>query len=239
MARNFKMFDHIVNPETMSKGLSFMRYRPLESFLLSSFIYMLWYWFSYRSLFGAYIGLMCFSFVQQYSSYVMEKIFDVFYKNVMDMMIRERNKMVMAHFTKPADIDDGNEAVDEEVVDEEVVDEEVVDEEAVDEEVVDEEVVDEEVVDEEAVDEEEVDEEEVDEEEVDEEVVQSSLGNPFDNLDSWSDQLMEDRGGEEKSKIVESAVEEAVDSFDIVDPVIIDKNNDNYLKLRKRQVPRT
>jgi len=219
MARNFKMFDHIVNPETMSKGLSFMRYRPLESFLLSSFIYMLWYWFSYRSLFGAYIGLMCFSFVQQYSSYVMEKIFDVFYKNVMDMMIRERNKMVMAHFTKPADIDDGNEAVDEEVVDEEVVDEEVVDEEAVDEEVVDEEVVDEEVV--------------------DEEVVQSSLGNPFDNLDSWSDQLMEDRGGEEKSKIVESAVEEAVDSFDIVDPVIIDKNNDNYLKLRKRQVPRT
>ena len=189
MARNFKMFDHIVNPETMSKGLSFMRYRPLESFLLSSFIYMLWYWFSYRSLFGAYIGLMCFSFVQQYSSYVMEKIFDVFYKNVMDMMIRERNKMVMAHFTKPADIDDGNE--------------------------------------------------EVDEEEVDEEEVQSSLGNPFDNLDSWSDPLMEDRGGEEKSKIVESAVEEAVDSFDIVDPVIIDKNNDNYLKLRKRQVPRT
>ena len=199
MARNFKMFDHIVNPETMSKGLSFMRYRPLESFLLSSFIYMLWYWFSYRSLFGAYIGLMCFSFVQQYSSYVMEKIFDVFYKNVMDMMIRERNKMVMAHFTKPADIDDGNEEVDEE----------------------------------------EVDEEEVDEEEVDEEEVQSSLGNPFDNLDSWSDPLMEDRGGEEKSKIVESAVEEAVDSFDIVDPVIIDKNNDNYLKLRKRQVPRT
>ena len=204
MARNFKMFDHIVNPETMSKGLSFMRYRPLESFLLSSFIYMLWYWFSYRSLFGAYIGLMCFSFVQQYSSYVMEKIFDVFYKNVMDMMIRERNKMVMAHFTKPADIDDGNEEVDEEEVDEE-----------------------------------EVDEEEVDEEEVDEEEVQSSLGNPFDNLDSWSDPLMEDRGGEEKSKIVESAVEEAVDSFDIVDPVIIDKNNDNYLKLRKRQVPRT
>ena len=214
MARNFKMFDHIVNPETMSKGLSFMRYRPLESFLLSSFIYMLWYWFSYRSLFGAYIGLMCFSFVQQYSSYVMEKIFDVFYKNVMDMMIRERNKMVMAHFTKPADIDDGNEEVDEEEVDEEEVDEEEVDEE-------------------------EVDEEEVDEEEVDEEEVQSSLGNPFDNLDSWSDPLMEDRGGEEKSKIVESAVEEAVDSFDIVDPVIIDKNNDNYLKLRKRQVPRT
>ena len=219
MARNFKMFDHIVNPETMSKGLSFMRYRPLESFLLSSFIYMLWYWFSYRSLFGAYIGLMCFSFVQQYSSYVMEKIFDVFYKNVMDMMIRERNKMVMAHFTKPADIDDGNEEVDEEEVDEEEVDEEEVDEEEVDEE--------------------EVDEEEVDEEEVDEEEVQSSLGNPFDNLDSWSDPLMEDRGGEEKSKIVESAVEEAVDSFDIVDPVIIDKNNDNYLKLRKRQVPRT
>ena len=223
MARNFKMFDHIVDPETRSKGWSFMRNRPLESFLISSFMYILWDWFSYRSLFGAYIGLMCFSFMQQYGNYIMERTFDVFYKNVMDMMIKERNNMVMAHFTKPEDIDDGNEEDDEASGGE--------DEGAEDDNNAsggeydggeDEEVKSAE----EARDAEE----------------ETASGNPFDNLQTLGLKFASalDGGvGEEKSKIVESAVEEVVDSFDIVDPVIVSNNDDNYLKLRKRQVPRT
>ena len=186
-------------------------------------MYILWDWFSYRSLFGAYIGLMCFSFMQQYGNYIMERTFDVFYKNVMDMMIKERNNMVMAHFTKPEDIDDGNEEDDEASGGE--------DEGAEDDNNAsggeydggeDEEVKSAE----EARDAEE----------------ETASGNPFDNLQTLGLKFASalDGGvGEEKSKIVESAVEEVVDSFDIVDPVIVSNNDDNYLKLRKRQVPRT
>ena len=222
MARNFKMFDHIVDPQTRSKGWSFMRNRPLESFLLSSFMYMLWDWFSYRSLFGAYIGLMCFCFMQQYGNYIMERTFDVFYKNVMDMMIKERNNMVMAHFTKPEDIDDGNEEDDEASGGE--------DEGAEDDNNAsggeydggeDEEVKSAE----EARDAEE----------------ETASGNPFDNLQTLGLKFASalDGGvGEEKSKIVESAVEEVVDSLH-TEPVIVSNNDDNYLKLMKRQVPRT
>ena len=202
MARNFKMFDHIVDPETRSKGWSFMRNRPLESFLISSFMYILWDWFSYRSLFGAYIGLMCFSFMQQYGNYIMERTFDVFYKNVMDMMIKERNKMVMAHFTKPEDIDDGNEEEEEDG--------------------------------------------DAGGEDGDAEDVVAVSGNPFDNLQTLGLKFasaldgggVPGMGGEEKSKIVESAVEEVVDSLH-TEPVIVSNNDDNYLKLMKRQVPRT
>ena len=207
MARNFKMFDHIVDPETRSKGWSFMRNRPLESFLISSFMYILWDWFSYRSLFGAYIGLMCFSFMQQYGNYIMERTFDVFYKNVMDMMIKERNKMVMAHFTKPEDIDDGNEEDDEASGGEDG---------------------------------------DAGGEDGDAEDVVAVSGNPFDNLQTLGLKFasaldgggVPGMGGEEKSKIVESAVEEVVDSLH-AEPVIVSNNDDNYLKLMKRQVPRT
>ena len=220
MARNFKMFDHIVDPETRSKGWSFMRNRPLESFLLSSFIYMLWGLFSYRSLFGAYIGLMCFSFMQQYGNYVMERTFDVFYKNVMDMMIRERNKMVMAPFMKPEDIDDGNDE-----------DSGAEDGEASGG-----------GEDGEASGGGEDGEASGGEDEGAEDVATVS-GNPFDNLQTLGLKFASaldggDVDGEEKSKIVESVVEEVVDSLH-TDPVIVSNNDDNYLKLRKRQVPRT
>ena len=225
MARNFKMFDHIVDPETRSKGWSFMRNRPLESFLISSFMYMLWGWFSYRSLFGAYIGLMCFSFMQQYGNYVMERIFDVFYKNIMDMMIRERNKMVMAHFTKPEDIDDGNEENDKEASDGEEGNNASGGE---------------------ASGGEASGGEDEDAEDEDAEDVVAVSGNPFDNLQTLGLKFasaldgggVPGIGGEEKSKIVESAVEEVVDSLH-TEPVIVSNNDDNYLKLRKRQVPRT
>lgn len=230
MARNFKMFDHIVDPETRSKGWSFMRNRPLESFLISSFMYILWDWFSYRSLFGAYIGLMCFSFMQQYGNYIMERTFDVFYKNVMDMMIRERNKMVMAHFTKPEDIDDGNEDNDKEASDGEASDGEASDREECNNASGGEY---------DGGEEEEVKSAE-ETRDAEEEV---ASGNPFDNLKSMGDVLVESLegvgvcSGEENSKIVESAVKDVVDSLN-TEPVIVSKNDDNYLKLRKRQVSR-
>ena len=229
MARNFKMFDHIVDPETRSKGWSFMRNRPLESFLLSSFIYMLWGWFSYRSLFGAYIGLMCFSFMQQYGNYVMERTFDVFYKNVMDMIIRERNKMVMAPFMKPEDIDDGNDE-DEGAEDSGGEDgEDSGGEDGEDSGGEDGEASGGEASGGEASG--------------GGEDVATVSGNPFDNLQTLGLKFASaldggDVDGEEKSKIVESVVEEVVDSLH-TEPVIVSNNDDNYLKLRKRQVPRT
>ena len=37
MGRNFKMFDHIVDPDTRFRARKFMEARPLETFLFISF----------------------------------------------------------------------------------------------------------------------------------------------------------------------------------------------------------
>lgn len=113
MGRNFKMFDHLSDPEMRFRIKEFVFNKPLEAFLISSFIYLIFGWFSYRSLLGAYIGLICFSFVQQYKQYYMDKVFDYVYKNVVTFIMAERNKMVMAPYMKAEDIDDGNEEDDE------------------------------------------------------------------------------------------------------------------------------
>ena len=121
MVKNIKMFEHIVDPEMRIKVLKFVINRPLESFLIISFMYMLLNWFSYRSLSYSYFMLIIFNFIRQYDFYICDIIGRCFDFIVRNFMI-ERNKMVMAHFMKPGDIVDemGNDAEGDET-DSEVV----------------------------------------------------------------------------------------------------------------------
>ena len=107
MARNFKMFDHVVAPETRNKGLSFIYSRPLESFLSFQFVYMLFNFFSYRSLLHSYLSLIICCFVIKYSDYFMNIIFEKVFGLVSEMVRQHSEKFVMAPFMKNPDINDG------------------------------------------------------------------------------------------------------------------------------------
>ena len=107
MGRNFKMFDHVVAPETRYKGWSFVRSRPLESFLLLQFTYMLFSFFSYRALLHSYLSLIVCSFVIHYSDYFMNIIFEKAFRVISEMVRQHSEKMVMAPFMKNPDIDGG------------------------------------------------------------------------------------------------------------------------------------
>ena len=106
MARNFKMFDHVVAPERRNKGLSFIRSRPLESFLAFQFVYMLFSFFSYRSLLHSYLSLIICCFVIYYSDYFMNIIFEKAFGVISEMVRQHSEKMVMAPYMMHCDIDD-------------------------------------------------------------------------------------------------------------------------------------
>ena len=69
MARNFKMFDHVVAPETRYRSWALMRSKPLEMFLCFQFVYMLFSLFSYRSLLNSYLMLTIYCFIISYLDY--------------------------------------------------------------------------------------------------------------------------------------------------------------------------
>ena len=108
MARNFKMFDHVVAPETTYKGWSFVKSRPLESFLLLQFMYMLFSFFSYRALLHSYLSLIICCFIIHYSDYFMNIIFEKAFGVISEMLRQHSEKFIMAPFMKNPDIDDGD-----------------------------------------------------------------------------------------------------------------------------------
>ena len=114
MGRNFKMFDHIVDPETRSKGLKFMGARPLETFLFISFAYMLIRFFSYISLVHAYMALIIYCYFLKYGNYYMDRIYDRAFNEFTNFMKREQERIILAPFMKPPDILDGNDLVEKE-----------------------------------------------------------------------------------------------------------------------------
>ena len=97
-----RMFDHVVDPDVQFNIRQFVFNKPLESLLISSFIFNLLSWFSYRSLFISYLVLILYCKVDDIKGIIFEYIF----KNVTEFMIHERNKMVMSPFMKDKDIDD-------------------------------------------------------------------------------------------------------------------------------------
>ena len=208
MPRNFKMFDHIVDPETRSKSWSFMNSRPLETFLIISVLYMFTGLFSYRSLFQCYLALICFSFIQQYKDYLKDKCFDVVYKNIMQIMINERNKIVMSPFMRTPDIDDGNASEEEEHVSEERVSEEHVSEDEHENALVDV------------------------QKHMDILVRQATMGNLFEDEKDSSD-ITENTENTENTSVSDNMSEGASKVEEDVDTEV-----SSYLELRKRQVPR-
>ena len=97
-----RMFDHVVDPDVQFNIRQFVFNKPLETILISSFIFNLLNWFSYRSLFISYLVLILYCKVDVIKGIIFEYIF----RNVTEFMIHERNKMVMAPFMKERDIDD-------------------------------------------------------------------------------------------------------------------------------------
>ena len=119
MTRNFKMFDHVVAPETRYKGWSFVKSRPLESFLALQFVYMLFSFFSYRSLLHSYLSLIVCCFIIHYSDYFMNIIFEKAFGVISEMVRQHSEKFIMAPFMKNPDINDGE---DEDVAEDEAED---------------------------------------------------------------------------------------------------------------------
>jgi len=97
-----RMFDHVVDPDVQFNIRQFIFNKPLETILISSFIFNLLNWFSYRSLFISYLVLILYCKIDVIKGIIFEYIF----RNVTEFMIHERNKMVMAPFMKERDIDD-------------------------------------------------------------------------------------------------------------------------------------
>ena len=137
MARNFKMFNHIVDPPTRFRLQRFITNKPLESFLIVSFIYMSLCLFSWRSLFICYLALVIFTFVQQYSDYYLEQIFQLFYENVFANFIKmERDRFVMAPYMKVGEISENDEPKEDELKEEmeEEINEDEINEDEINEE---------------------------------------------------------------------------------------------------------
>ena len=97
-----KMFNHLVDPDVQFNIRQFVFNKPLESLLISSFIFNLLNWFSYRSLFISYLVLTIYCFAMDYR----ERVFEYFFTTISEFMIQERNKIVMSPFMKERDIDD-------------------------------------------------------------------------------------------------------------------------------------
>ena len=114
MGRNFKMFDHIIEPETRSKAQKFMRTRPLESFLVISFAYMLIRFFSYSSLLHAYMALIIYCYFLKYGNYYMDKIYNRAFKEMTKFIKREQDRIILSPFMKPPDIHDSNDLEEKE-----------------------------------------------------------------------------------------------------------------------------
>ena len=112
MGRNFKMFDHIVDPDTRFRARKFMEARPLETFLFISFAYMLIRFFSYSSLLHAYMALIIYCYFLKYGNYYMDKIYDRAFAEITKLMKREQERIILAPFMKPPDILDGNDLVE-------------------------------------------------------------------------------------------------------------------------------
>ena len=97
-----KMFNHLVDPDVQFNIRQFVFNKPLETILISSFIFNLLSWFSYRSLFISYLVLTIYCFAMDYR----ERVFEYFFTTISEFMIQERNKIVMSPFMKERDIDD-------------------------------------------------------------------------------------------------------------------------------------
>ena len=114
MGRNFKMFDHIVDPDTRFRARKFMEARPLETFLFISFAYMLIRFFSYISLVHSYMALIIYCYFLKYGNYYMDWVYERAFAEMTKLMKREHERIILAPFMKPPDIRDGNDLVDEE-----------------------------------------------------------------------------------------------------------------------------
>tara|TARA_Y100000591_G_scaffold333255_1_gene375042 strand:- start:2091 stop:2714 length:624 start_codon:yes stop_codon:yes gene_type:complete len=106
MARNFKMFDHVVAPETRYRSWALMRSKPLEMFLCFQFVYMLFSLFSYRSLLNSYLMLTIYCFIISYLDYFKTIIFEKAFRVISEMVRQHSEKIVMAPFMKNPDIGD-------------------------------------------------------------------------------------------------------------------------------------
>ena len=99
MARTFKMFNHIVDPEMRTNCWRFSVQQPLKMFLMCSFAYMSVCLFSYRSLLHSYLGLIIYSFTRSYIGYIMEKGLSLALIDLNKYIIL-KNNIVMAPFMK-------------------------------------------------------------------------------------------------------------------------------------------
>ena len=211
-----RMFDHVVDPDVQFNIRQFVFNKPLESLLISSFIFNLLSWFSYRSLFISYLVLILYCKVDVIKGIIFEYIF----KSVTEFMIHERNKIVMSPFMKERDIDD------EEFVESDFnLDEH-------------------EQKHNEVSDEKESEHEESQHEENHESEEQSSEHEENHESEEESSEHEENHESEQETEYkedVEGAVEEPIDMQEDMDKLVQETNVDDspYLELRKRVIHRT